>query len=430
MFVAAIAPLVLGLVSASAEAASRGKGKADRAAPQVAIVAPASGASVAGDVTVSGSSSDNVALQSVSVSVDDGPWSTASGTGSWSWRWPTAFVADGAHTIVARAVDTSGNVASTSVSVTVANTTTQTTTPQDTTPPSVAISAPTSGATVSGPVSVSGSAGDNAGVSKVEVQVDGGVWQSVSGTDSWSWAWNTTALADGAHTLTARATDTAGNTSSTSRSVTVSNTTSSTGGSTGSTGGTTGTWTSPEGVEIDIQTTTGGWSHDKVYAMLTANARDLAKIGPTLKVVVQDTWPSYSSISASSSDGRYSSIAATIQLDARSGSTFAARPDDILSHEYGHVWFNYYAYVKWQGSWSAYLSKRWTTADGSTTLATDSRTDSSYIWTPDEIAADDYRLLFGSERAIAQRNASLNQQIPDPRSQAGLREWLLATWAG
>jgi hypothetical protein len=208
------------------------------------------------------------------------------------------------------------------------------------------------------------------------------------------------------------------------RTVTVSN-----GGST-STGGSTGVWTSPEGVKIDIQTTSGGWSHDEIYSMLTANARDLSRIGPGLKIVVQDARASLSTVAASSVDGRYTSVSATIQLDARSTSTFSTRPDDILAHEYGHVWFNYHAYLKWQGDWSAYLAKRWTTADGSTTLATDSRTGSSYIWTPDEIAGDDYRLLFGSDRAVSQRNASLNQQIPDPRSQSGLSSWLLSTWAG
>lgn len=192
----------------------------------------------------------------------------------------------------------------------------------------------------------------------------------------------------------------------------------------------TGTWTSPEGVKIDIQTTSGGWTPDEIYAMLTASALDLSTIGPGLIIVVQDTKPSMSTIAASSVNGTYTSVSATIQLDASPVSSFSIGPDDILAHEYGHVWNNYNVYVKWQGDWSAYLSNRWTATDGSVTLATDSRTGSSYIWTPDEIAADDYRLLFGSAQAIAQRNASLNQRIPDPRNQPGLREWFLATWAG
>ena len=192
----------------------------------------------------------------------------------------------------------------------------------------------------------------------------------------------------------------------------------------------TGIWTSPEGVKIDIQTPSGGWTPDSVYAMLTASALDLPKIGPGLTIVVQDQKPSMSTIAASSVNGTYTSVSATIQLDARAGSTFSIGPDYVLAHEYGHVWNNYYVYVKWQGSWSQYLSKRWTMSDGSLTLATDSRTGSSYIWTPDEIMADDYRLLFGSAEAIAQRNSSLNLRIPDPRSQPGLRDWFLATWAG
>lgn len=419
LFIVTIAPLVLGLVAAPAGAAAKCRGKCDREAPTVAIQTPTANATVSGGVTVAGSSSDGVAVQSVSVSVDGGPWATASGTGSWSWSWSTAAMSDGMHTVVAKAVDTSGNAASTSVGVNVANGTT------DTTAPSVAFSAPTSGATVSSTVAVSGSAGDNGSVAKVEVRVDSGTWQPAVGTGSWSWSWDTTGVADGSHTLAARATDSAGNATSTTRSVTVANST-----STSTPPDATGTWTSPEGVSIDIQTSTGSWTHERIYSMLTAGARDLSKIGPGLKIVVQDSKPTLSSIAASSVDGRYTSVSATIQLDARSTSTFATRPDDILTHEYGHVWFNYYGYLKWQGDWSAYLGKRWTGSDGSTTLATDARTGSSYIWTPDEIAADDYRLLFGSDAAIAQRNASLNQQIPDPRSQAGLRDWLLSTWAG
>ncbi|MDT4916087.1 MAG: hypothetical protein QOH89_787, partial [Pseudonocardiales bacterium] len=81
-----------------------------------------------------------------------------------------------------------------------------------------------------------------------------------------------------------------------------------------------------------------------------------------------------------------------------------------------------------QASWTSYLSARWTTADGSLTLATDSRTGSAYSWQIREILADDYRLIFGTPTAIAQRAGHLNNQIPDPRNVPGLAEFLLNSW--
>src|SRR3954447_9685752 len=78
----------------------------------------------------------------------------------------------------------------------------------DPAPPSVAIASPAAGATVSGTVTVSGTAADNVALSKVEVAVDGGAWQLASGKTAWSWGLNTTSYSNGPHTLAARATDT------------------------------------------------------------------------------------------------------------------------------------------------------------------------------------------------------------------------------
>lgn len=204
-----------------AGAATKGGGKADRSAPAVSIATPGSGTSVAGVVTVSGSSSDNVAVSSVSVSVDGGAWTPASGTGSWSWSWSTSSLANGTHTLAARAVDTSGNSTTRSASVTVSNTVSP---PPDTTAPAVWFSTPAAGATVSGTVTVSGAASDNAAVSKVEIKVDSGAWQTAGGTTGWSWAWSTSSATPGTHTLTARATDSAGNTTTAARSFSVAGT--------------------------------------------------------------------------------------------------------------------------------------------------------------------------------------------------------------
>jgi hypothetical protein len=191
----------------------------DTTGPVVSISAPASGAAVSGTVTVSGTAADNTAVAKVEVAVDGGVFQPVSGTGNWSHPLDTTTYAGGGHTITARATDTSGNMATTSVTVTVSNVV------ADTTVPTLSITAPVAEGVVSGTVTVAGTAADDMAVARVEVAVDGGAFRAASGTDSWSSSFDTTAHADGAHTITARATDTSGNTATTSISVTVDNST-------------------------------------------------------------------------------------------------------------------------------------------------------------------------------------------------------------
>ncbi|MDP2815791.1 MAG: right-handed parallel beta-helix repeat-containing protein, partial [Rectinemataceae bacterium] len=85
----------------------------------------------------------------------------------------------------------------------------------DTTPPAIAITCPGSGNTYSSnTISVSGTASDNVGVSKVEVKVGAaGAYQTATGTTSWSISGIT--IVAGLNTVYARATDTSGNTKET-----------------------------------------------------------------------------------------------------------------------------------------------------------------------------------------------------------------------
>ena len=93
---------------------------------------------------------------------------------------------------------------------------------QDTTPPTVSITSPANGATVSGTITLQMSASDNVGVAAVTLSLDGLVVATLASA-AYTVTWDTTAVADGAHTLTATARDAAGNTSNTSVSVTVKN---------------------------------------------------------------------------------------------------------------------------------------------------------------------------------------------------------------
>jgi len=91
-------------------------------------------------------------------------------------------------------------------------------------PPSVSITNPNDGTTVSGTVMVAADASDDNGVTQVEFFVDGSsIGVDSDGSDGWFTSWNTTSVNDGPHTVAVTATDTAGQTASDSISVTVDN---------------------------------------------------------------------------------------------------------------------------------------------------------------------------------------------------------------
>ena len=94
----------------------------------------------------------------------------------------------------------------------------------DGTPPTVSISAPASGSTVSGLVPITASASDNVGVAGVRFFADGAPIAAEDTTAPYSAAWDTASATAGAHTLTAVARDAAGNTATSAAvTVTVSN---------------------------------------------------------------------------------------------------------------------------------------------------------------------------------------------------------------
>jgi len=85
----------------------------------------------------------------------------------------------------------------------------------DGTPPTVSLTAPTAGAIVAGPTTLSATASDNVSVDHVDFRVDGNtVGTAIS--SPWTINWDSTTVADGQHTITARAVDSAGNTTTSS----------------------------------------------------------------------------------------------------------------------------------------------------------------------------------------------------------------------
>lgn len=95
----------------------------------------------------------------------------------------------------------------------------------DTQAPTVSITAPANGATVSGTVNVTATASDNVGVTSVEFYLDG-VLQTSDSSAPYSWSWDTTSASNAVHSLTSKAFDAAGNAGTSSAvGVTVNNTT-------------------------------------------------------------------------------------------------------------------------------------------------------------------------------------------------------------
>jgi Concanavalin A-like lectin/glucanases superfamily/Domain of unknown function (DUF1929)/Bacterial Ig domain len=81
----------------------------------------------------------------------------------------------------------------------------------DSTPPTVAVSSPAGGATVSGTLPVTAIGTDDVAVAAVQFLVDGANLGAEDTTAPYSVSWDSTAAGPGPHTLTARARDTSGN---------------------------------------------------------------------------------------------------------------------------------------------------------------------------------------------------------------------------
>ena len=90
----------------------------DTSPPTLAITFPQNGTALSSArITVTGTASDNVAVQTVEVSADGTNWTAASGTAAWS---ASVTLRAGTNVIYARATDASGNRATVLITVTVA----------------------------------------------------------------------------------------------------------------------------------------------------------------------------------------------------------------------------------------------------------------------------------------------------------------------
>ena len=95
----------------------------DTTPPAVSLTVPSSGASVSGSsVTLTATASDNVGVANVQFEVDGININSAITASPYTTMWNSTGVSDGSHTLYAVAEDTSGNYATSSISLTVDNT--------------------------------------------------------------------------------------------------------------------------------------------------------------------------------------------------------------------------------------------------------------------------------------------------------------------
>ena len=188
---------------------------ADTMAPIVTITSPTSGSTYTtsgSSLMLKGTASDNVGVTQVTWASSRGGGGTATGTSSWATNAIALQI--GSNTLTVTARDAAGNTAQANLTVTLS----------DTSPPTIAVTTPVAGTTLTSTVSVSGSASDNVGVAGVQFKLDGVNLGAEVTAPPYAVAWNTTATADGVHVLSAVARDAAGNVATSGGvSVTVSN---------------------------------------------------------------------------------------------------------------------------------------------------------------------------------------------------------------
>jgi len=174
----------------------------DLTPPVVAIASPAAGASVSGNVAVAATASDNVAVAGVRFTLDGAPLGAEDTSSPYGVMWNTTSASDGTHTLAAIARDAAGNVTTaTAVTVTV-----------DNAPPSAAISSPAANAMLGGAVTIAAAASDSSGIAGVQFAIDGVPLGAEDTSAPYSAVWDSAAVSDGPHSITAVARDNAGKT--------------------------------------------------------------------------------------------------------------------------------------------------------------------------------------------------------------------------
>jgi hypothetical protein len=173
----------------------------DHAAPILTLSSPGAGATVSGTVSLVAAAADDIGVAGVQLLVDGASTGIDLASAPYQWFWNSSVVGNGPHTLSAIARDAAGHETTASVEVIVAN---------DQAAPIVTLFGPGSGAIVSGTTWFVATAADDIGVPDVAFMVDGVPASADVVSSSYEWSWNTAAVGDGSHTVSAVARDAAG----------------------------------------------------------------------------------------------------------------------------------------------------------------------------------------------------------------------------
>jgi hypothetical protein len=174
----------------------------DNEVPTVSILVPVDGSIVSGtSVNISADANDNIGVIGVQYKLDNVNFQAEQTVYPYSISWDTMTASSGPHTLLAVARDEAGNITTSSpVSVTV-----------DNIAPTISITAPTNGSTVSGlSVALTATTSDNIGVAGVQFKLDGSNLGTELTSLPFSIIWDSTQVSDGGHTLIAVARDQVG----------------------------------------------------------------------------------------------------------------------------------------------------------------------------------------------------------------------------
>ena len=175
-------------------------GAADTVAPTQPTNFASTGSTATTIATSWTASSDSVGVAGYRVFLDGAQADTTTGT---TYTF-TGLTCASAHTLGVEAYDLAGNTSARATLNASAGAC-------DTTSPTVTITAPTAGSTVSNTVSVTANASDNDRVAGVQFRLDGTNLGAEDATSPYAVSWDTRSVANGSHTLTAVARDGSGN---------------------------------------------------------------------------------------------------------------------------------------------------------------------------------------------------------------------------
>jgi len=201
----------------------------DTTDPTAVILSPADGSTVAGVVTVDVQAEDDQTVAMVELRVNGVAIATDIDP-PYAFVWDTTGNPAGDYAVSAIARDLAGNTGTAApVSVTIADE------PGDEIGPEITFTSPTSGADVTGSVTISAYAVDENGVDRISIRAGGKLL--CAGATNVSCGWNTRKIDAGSHTISAEAVDRAGNVSTASVDVNVTKSEKKRGGQGGGKGG-------------------------------------------------------------------------------------------------------------------------------------------------------------------------------------------------